>query len=254
MAEDAHKRAEIESRTPEFMAHEATKPFGWSPAHFVEWATIEHMLEAVELPPDASIIDVGCGSGWTSLFMAEAGYRVLGYDLVPANIELARRRAAMWHSRARFKVADMEDLPAGDPADAALLFDSLHHSAKQRQALISVAGRLKPGGWLLLGEASWLHRHSREAKHVHKERGWLERGLDLGELKADLAAAGFAEPRRFFQPTRPYEGRGRGFGWQLVRLIAANYWVAPQAHLWLAAKRVSEPVREPVPPGDPAGA
>ncbi len=253
MAEEGHKRAEIESRTPEFMAHEATKPFGWSPAHFVEWATIEHMLEAVELPPDASIIDVGCGSGWTSLFMAEAGYRVLGYDLVPANIELARRRAAMWHSRARFKVADMEDLPAGDAADAALLFDSLHHSAKQRQALISIAGRLKPGGWLLLGEASWLHRHSRKAKHVHGERGWLERGLDLGELKADLAAAGFAEPRRFFQPTRPYEGRGRGFGWQLVRLIAANYWVAPQAHLWLAAQRVSEPVLEP-PRDDPAGA
>src|ERR1700721_4054212 len=146
MAEDAHKRAEVESRTPEFMGREARKPFGWSSAHFVEWATIEHMLEAVELPPDASIVDVGCGSGWTSLFMAEAGYRVVGYDLVPANVELARRRAAMWHSRARFKVADMEDLPAGDPADAALLFDSLHHSAAQRQALTSIAGRLKLGG------------------------------------------------------------------------------------------------------------
>src|ERR1700683_3060256 len=188
MAEDPHKRAEIESRTPEFMANEATKPFGWNPAHFVEWATIEHMIGVVELPEEASIIDVGCGSGGASLFMAEAGGRVLGYDLVPANIELARRRAAMWHSRARFKVADMEDLPAGDPADAALLFDSLHHSSRQRAALISLAGRLKPGGCLLLGEASWLHRHSRDARHVHKERGWLERGLDLGELKADLTA------------------------------------------------------------------
>ena len=237
MAEEAHKRAEIESRTPEFMAHEATKPFGWSPAHFVEWATIEHMIEAVALPQGASIIDVGCGAGWTSLFLAEAGYRVLGYDLVPANIELARRRAAMWHSRARFKVADMEDLPTGDPADAALLFDALHHSAEQRKVLNSIAGRLKPGGWLLLGEASWLHRYSGEARHVHKERGWLERGIDLSGLKADLTANGFAEPRRFFQPTRPYEGRGRHFAWQLSRLIAANFWVAPQAHLWLAARR-----------------
>ena len=38
----------------------------------------------------------------------------------------ARRDVAF---AARFKVADMEELPAGDPADAALLFDSLHHSA-----------------------------------------------------------------------------------------------------------------------------
>ena len=43
--------------------------------------------------------------------------------------------------------------------------------------------------------------------------------------------------RRFFQPTRPYENRVRGFGWQLMRLVAANVWVAPGAHLWLAARR-----------------
>jgi hypothetical protein len=45
------------------------------------------------------------------------------------------------------------------------------------------------------------------------------------------------EIRRFFGPTRPYEGRGRGFVWQLARLVGANVWVAPQAHLWLAARR-----------------
>jgi 2-polyprenyl-3-methyl-5-hydroxy-6-metoxy-1,4-benzoquinol methylase len=238
MSHEPHKHAEIASRTPEFMAHEASKPFGWSPAHFVEWATIEHMLESVALPAGASIIDVGCGSGWTSLFLAEAGYRVLGYDLVPANIELARRRAATWHSAARFKVADMEELPAGDPADAALLFDALHHSAHQREALRSIAGRLKPEGWLLLGEASFLHRYSGEARAVRRERGWLERGIELRELTSDLREAGFGDLRRFFQPTRPYEGRGRGFAWQLARLVAANYWVAPQAHLWLAARRL----------------
>jgi SAM-dependent methyltransferase len=237
MPDERHKHAEIASRTPEFMANEASKPFGWSPAHFVEWATIEHMLEAVALPAGTAIIDVGCGSGWTSLFLAEAGYKVLGYDLVPANIELARRRAAMWHSSARFKVADMEALPDGDPADAALLFDALHHSARQRDALRSIAGRLKPGAWLLLGEASFLHRYSSDARHVHKERGWLERGIDLRELRGDLHESGFGEVRRFFQPTRPYESRGRQFAWQLTRLVAANFWVAPQAHLWLAARR-----------------
>jgi SAM-dependent methyltransferase len=235
---EPHKRAEIVSRTPEFMAHEASKPFGWSPAHFVEWATVEHMLEAIALPTGSSIIDIGCGSGWTSLFLAEAGYQVVGYDLVPANVGLSQRRAERWTSSARFEVADMEALPAGDVVDAALIFDSLHHSARQRATLCSAASRLKSGGWLLLGEASWLHRFSGEAHAVRRERGWLERGIALAGLRRDLRAAGFGEIRRFFQPTRPYENRLRGFAWQLTRLAAANAWVAPQSHLWLAARRV----------------
>jgi SAM-dependent methyltransferase len=239
--DDAHKQAEIASRTPEFMANEASKPFGWSPAHFVEWATIETMLARTGLPKGASIVDVGSGSGWTSLFLAEAGYDVTGYDLVPANVELSRRRASGWGSGARFEVADMESLPDGEPADAALVFDALHHSTRQREALASVARRIRPGGWLYLGEPTWLHDYSPGAHRVARELGWTERGLRLRDLRADLRAAGFGETRRFFQPTQPYEGRVRGFAWQLARLVGANVFVAPQAHLWIAARRGDQP-------------
>jgi SAM-dependent methyltransferase len=234
---EPHKQAEIESRTAEFMAHEATKPFGWSPSHFIEWATVATMLEATQLSPGASVLDIGSGSGWTSLFLAEAGYAVTGYDLVPANVELARQRAARWGSTARFEVGDMEALPAGDPADAVLLFDALHHSTRQARALSSVAARLAPGGWLLLGEPTWLHRFSPGARATHRDLGWMERGLTLRTLRRDLAAAGFTETRRFFQPTNAYTGRMRGFAWQLARLVGANFWVAPQAHIWLTARR-----------------
>lgn len=231
-----HKLAEVASRTAEFMAQEASKPFGWDAAHFVEWATVTAMLQAIELPPGASLIDVGSGSGWTSLFLAEAGYRVVGYDLVPANVELASRRAARWHSSATFAVADMERLPPGEPVDGALLFDALHHTDGQQAVLRSIAGRLRSGGWLLLGEPTWLHNLSPGARATRRERGWLERGLTLRGLRRDLRDAGFGEIRRFFQPTRPYESRGLGFAWQLTRLVAANFLVAPQAHLWLAAR------------------
>lgn len=233
---EAHKQAEIDSRTPEFMAHEASKPFGWSPAMFIEWATVERMMEVLPIRPGARIIDVGSGSGWTSLFLAEAGYQVTGYDLVPANVALAQDRARRWGSSAQFEVADMESLPIGEQADVCLIFDALHHTTRQRAALQSMATRLAPGGWLLLGEATWLHRFSREARETSRERGWMERGIRLRELRRDLEACGFGEVRRFFQPTRPYEGRWRGFGWQLARLTAANFWFAPQTHLWLAAR------------------
>jgi 2-polyprenyl-3-methyl-5-hydroxy-6-metoxy-1,4-benzoquinol methylase len=237
VAIEAHKQAEVASRTPEFMANEASKPFGWAPAHFAEWATVELMLQSSGLRPGARVLDVGCGSGWTSLFLAEAGYDVVGYDLVPANVELATARAARWGSTARFEIADMEALPAGEPADAVLIFDALHHSTRQRAALASMASRLTPEGILVLGEATWLHGISPGARAAQRELGWMERGITLRSLRRDLAAAGLTDVRRFFQPTEPYEGRVRGFGWQLARLVAANLLVAPHSHFWLVARR-----------------
>jgi SAM-dependent methyltransferase len=232
-----HKAAEIASRTPEFMAGEASKPFGWDAAHFVEWATVAEMLHRLGIQRGASAIDVGCGSGWTTLFLAEAGFDALGYDLVPGNVELARERGRRWGSTARFEVADMDALPDGPLADVALVFDALHHTRAQRAALEGVHRRLVPGGWIVLGEPTWLHRLSPEARRVRAQRGWLERGLTLHGLRRDLRAAGFGTTRRFFQPTRPYEGRIGGFAWQLTRLVAANWAWAPQSHLWVAAQR-----------------
>jgi SAM-dependent methyltransferase len=232
-----HKAAEIASRTPAFMAGEASKPFGWDAAHFVEWATVAEMLHRLGIQRGASAIDVGCGSGWTTLFLAEAGFDALGYDLVPGNVELARERGRRWGSTARFEVADMDALPDGPLADVALVFDALHHTRAQRAALEGVHRRLRPGGWIVLGEPTWLHRLSPEARRVRAQRGWLERGLTLHGLRRDLRAAGFGTTRRFFQPTRPYEGRIGGFAWQLTRLVAANWAWAPQSHLWVAAQR-----------------
>jgi 2-polyprenyl-3-methyl-5-hydroxy-6-metoxy-1,4-benzoquinol methylase len=251
---DPNKQAEIDSRTAEFMAgarpdprgrlgrvpaggDETKKPFGHDPASFTDWATIAAMLEGVDVAPGASVIDVGCGGGWTSLFLAESGYRVVGYDIVPVNVEVARARAERWGVDAKFEVGDMEDLPAGEPADLALVFDALHHSRRQLAVLESVARRVRPGGWVLLGEPSWIHRLSPGAHATRRDLGWTERGLTMRGLRRDLHAAGFGELRRFFQPTRPYEGRLRGFAWQLLRLAAANAWVAPGAHIWVAARR-----------------
>ncbi len=256
MSSDLNKQAEIATRTDEFIngarpspggrigrvpegGDLKVKPFGWPSAYFTDWATVAAMLDGVALPRGASMLDLGCGTGWTSLFLAESGYRVVGHDLVPANVEIARDRAARWGSAARFEVADMEALPAGEHVDAILLYDALHHSKRQRAVLESAARRLRPGGWLLIGEPTWLHWLSPGAHAARRDLGWTERGLTLRGLRRDLRAAGFGQTRRFFGPTKPYESRVRGFGWQLVRLVGANVLVAPGAHLWLAARRHS---------------
>lgn len=235
---DAHKEAEIASRTPEFMAHEATKPFGWESYLWTRWATIAEAIRALDVETGAKVLDVGCGPGWTSLFLAEAGHHVTAVDLVPANVELTARRAARWGVPVHAQVGDMETLDLGEQFDLVLIYDALHHSTRQRRALESLAAHLRPGGWLLLGEPSWLHRFSPSARRHHRERGWIERGFTVRGLRADLRHAGLGKMRRFFGGTNPYESRMREFPGQLARLVAANFVATPSNPIWLAAQRL----------------
>jgi SAM-dependent methyltransferase len=234
---DPHKQAEIASRTPEFIAAESTKPFGWESYHWVRWATITEILHRLGVGPGASVLDVGCGPGWTSLFLAEAGYRVTATDLVPANVELTAQRAARWGVGLDTAAADMEELELGRRFDLALIYDALHHSARHRRALERVAAHLEPGGWLVLGETTLLHHLSPFAHRHARHTGWREHGFTARGLKADLRAAGLRDVRRFFQGTHPYESRGTEFLWQLARLVGANFAAAPKAAIWLAARR-----------------
>jgi SAM-dependent methyltransferase len=233
---DPHKQAEIASRTPEFMAAQSTKPFGWESYHWVRWATIAEALQRLRVPTGADVLDVACGSGWTSLFLAQTGYAVTAVDLVPANVELTRQRAERQRITLTAQQADMEELHLDRLFDFALIYDSLHHSSRHPRALERVAAHLKPGAWLLLGETSWLHRISPFAHRHARETGWMERGFTVRGLQRDLREVGLTEQRRFFQGTHPYESQAE-FAWQLIRLLAGNFAVAPKTAIWLAARR-----------------
>jgi SAM-dependent methyltransferase len=66
------------------------------------------------MPPGASLLDVGCGSGQLALIAAREGVRVTGVDIAENLIRRARARAAADQLRARFEVADAEALPFDD--------------------------------------------------------------------------------------------------------------------------------------------
>jgi glycosyltransferase involved in cell wall biosynthesis/2-polyprenyl-3-methyl-5-hydroxy-6-metoxy-1,4-benzoquinol methylase len=235
LAEIATARDSFESCEP----HLFRKPFGapWGVEPFLKWATIEYALGELGTAPDAEILDLGCGEGWVSLFLAEAGYRPTGIDLAPARVDMAIARAARWSVDATFEIGDMDQLDLGRQFDVVLVYDALHHSARQRTVAERVAQHVRPGGWALFGEPSWLHAVSPGARRTSRELGWIERGIRIRSLRRDCAAAGLGEFRRFFEPTRPYHYRVRGFAWQAARLAAADVAVAPQASVWLAARR-----------------
>lgn len=100
------------------------------------------------LPPGASILDVGCGSGWPmGAALLERGFRVVGRDSSPALIAHARETlpAGVW------EIADMRDPPPGDLFDGVLAWHSLFHLTPeaQRRVLPALARHVAEGGRLM---------------------------------------------------------------------------------------------------------
>lgn len=71
-----------------------------------------------------AVLDVGCGTGETTLFLAARGYDVLGIDFVPEVVEQARAKALQRQSGARFAVHDALELAA-----LSTVFDTVIDSA-----------------------------------------------------------------------------------------------------------------------------
>jgi SAM-dependent methyltransferase len=57
------------------------------------------------------LLDVGCGAGTNSLYLAKAGFRPTGIDLAPAAIAAAQKRAEAARIRAEFRVMDALAMP-----------------------------------------------------------------------------------------------------------------------------------------------
>lgn len=238
MGRDENKAREIATAAEsEGMRHARYKPFGheWGHSYFGKWQTIAYALFTL-LPPGAEILDVGCGSGWTTVFLAESGFRPTGIDIAPAHIRDAEARAARYSMLLEFAVADMESFDLGRQFDGALIFDALHHSQRPAEVVARVAAHLRPGGWALFGEPSWLHAFSPHARRTHREKGWIERGVRARALEREARRAGFADFRRFYEGTAPYRGTIVQTAWQASRLLGARISTAPRMSVWLAAR------------------
>jgi len=120
---------------------------------------VTHWIPALEgvadkLTRGASVADVGCGLGASTLIMARAfpRARFVGFDNHPGSIELARKRAAAagLSDRVRFEVASSTDYP-GTGYDFVAHFDCLHDMGDPTAAARHVRQTLAADGtWMIV--------------------------------------------------------------------------------------------------------
>jgi SAM-dependent methyltransferase len=102
-------------------------------------------------------IDLGCGTGTNSIYLARHGWQVVGIDYVARPIRQARRKAsrAGMGERARFLVADvtrLDTLQLDGPFDLALDIGCGHTLTGERQRAYAaqLASSIHPGGIFML--------------------------------------------------------------------------------------------------------
>ena len=125
-------------------------------------------------------LDVGCGQGVHSVWLAQQGFSVVGLDFVPAALDAARASAEQGGVEVDLHECDVLDFEAPSPFDVVLDSGCLHHLPRARVG----AYRLRLDEWLAPGGDYVLVHFS------HRPRIPVPKGP--GHLTRDEAVALFA--------------------------------------------------------------
>jgi len=149
------------------------------------------MLYLLPAPP-GKLLDLGCGTGWTSCFFARRGYDVVGQDICADMIEYAYQNKARYQvENLEFVTCDYEQMGFDNEFDCAVFYDSLHHSVSEEDALRMVYKALKPGGICVTSEPGMGHAHRPHSQVAMELFNVTERDMPPGRIIRAGRKAGF---------------------------------------------------------------
>lgn len=149
---------------------------------------IKRMLHRLDLPADARILEIGCGSGGNLAMLGELG-ELEAIELDDTARTVARSRSTIAVRKGSLPDG-MPDFTA--PFDLILMLDVLEHIEQDEPSLDRLIGLLNPGGQLMLTVPAFpfvwsahdvLHHHFRRYR-----RGSLRRMLERAGFTVDYAS------------------------------------------------------------------
>lgn len=163
----------------------------------VRWATCPFPAVAAQLPATGRILEVGCGHGLLSLYLALTSLErtVVGTDVDEDKLAAAQKAAEGAGLAASFEVVKGAELPDGPWAGVAIV-DVLYllPADDQRSLLQACAGLVSPGGTLVVKEMAleprWKATWNRLQETASVKLLGITEGEELTFLSpADMAAA-----------------------------------------------------------------
>lgn len=155
-----------------------------------ERALLEHLLAAFD--GARTLLEVGCGTGHFTAWLAQRGYRVIGLERAPAMLTEAHRRSP----RVRLVLGDAHDMPIGDRSVDLVIFVTTLEFLEDPAGALREAARVARRGIV----AIVLNRHSLgglSRRWGRQSRATLlgrSRDYSLGTIRSALRdAAGFRQ-------------------------------------------------------------
>jgi len=180
-----------------------TEPSDWNERYRegnLPWDTgrpsseLQRILSQYNIAP-CRALDIGCGTGTNSVWLAQQGFDVTGLDLAPLAIERAEQRARAAGVEAQFVVADVLQLPDLREPFAFFFDRGCYHAVRRsapEQYAPAVARQLASGGrgLILAGNAREPHDPGPPVvteEQIRDELGLAFHILDLHEFRFDEA-------------------------------------------------------------------
>jgi len=145
------------------------------------------------IAPDARIVEIGCGTGQMSLFLARGDRLVIGADLTRASLLLAADAARRFGIEGVSFIETDLTRPALRPGAFDVVYCSgvLHHTPDPRRSFARIARLARPGGMIVLGLYNTVARLPLRMRRV-AARLTGERWIPFDPVLRDRAA----EPER----------------------------------------------------------
>jgi tocopherol O-methyltransferase len=154
----------------------------------------EHLAQLANLQTGSSVLDIGCGFGGTSLYLAQK-YKVhaTGITISPVQVEMARKAAATANLDAQFLLMDAEALDFSQPFDALWSVESISHYHDRRGFFANAVKFLKPGGVFALTD--WFKKPGLSPAQIRKFIEPIDRGMfveleTMNDYESYLIASG----------------------------------------------------------------
>lgn len=159
-------------------------------AHARRGRTTKGMSEFLGDLRGREVLELGCGMGTLSTLLAKSGARVWAFDLSPASVEVARRRAKLHGvaDRVTFTVAAGEELPYEDERFDVTVGKAILHHLDVERAGPELHRVLRRGGRAAFSEPLGTNPALAFARDHLPYADKNPRGADRPLTSADLAA------------------------------------------------------------------
>jgi tocopherol O-methyltransferase len=137
---------------------------------------IEHLAQLAGIASGACILDVGCGFGASSIYLAR-NYKAetTGITISPIQVEMASKAASAAEVNAKFLLMDAQAMNFNRSFDVVWSVESISHYQNMEAFFASAAGLLKPGGTLAV--IDWFKRENLKPAEYKKFIEPIEKGM-----------------------------------------------------------------------------